>query len=96
MYKPIDPETRAALIAMAHAAVLMHGADQDTSGPVHITGVRICDSCQNADVEAFPYHVQDRDGRWWQDLCNNCFDLLGCVVDNEEFLRPFRRPWRRI
>lgn len=48
---------------------------------VHINTPRICDHCQNADQEAFPYFVYDTRGRFWRDLCNDCFDKLGCAYE---------------
>jgi hypothetical protein len=50
---------------------------------VHIVRPRICDHCKNDDDEAFPYRVYDKDGRLWQDLCNSCFDSLGCSYPDE-------------
>lgn len=48
----------------------------------HVTGVRICDHCKDPSVEAFPYCVTDPAGRYWGDLCNECFDLLGCTYED--------------
>lgn len=49
-----------------------------------ITTPYICDHCEDDDKEAFPYHVRDKDGRFWADLCNGCFDELGCKYEEEE------------
>lgn len=46
-----------------------------------ITMPYICDNCQREDVEAFPYDVYDREGKHWEDLCNDCFEALGCEVE---------------
>lgn len=51
---------------------------------IHILTPCICDYCRNEDVEAFPYHVQDRQGRLWADLCNDCFEALGCVYETAD------------
>lgn len=44
-----------------------------------ISFVRVCDHCDDEKKEAFPYCVKDRNGKHWGDLCNDCFDLLGCA-----------------
>ena len=51
---------------------------------VHLNTPRVCDHCRNADKEAFPYHVYDTRGRFWRDLCNGCFDELGCAYEVAE------------
>lgn len=49
---------------------------------IRISQPYICDHCKDADKEAFPYHVKDRDGLFWNDLCNDCFDDLGCRCED--------------
>lgn len=49
---------------------------------LHIVGVRVCDHCMDDSKEAFPYNVMDAQGKFWDDLCNDCFDELGCSYDN--------------
>lgn len=41
----------------------------------------VCDCCKDDSKEAFPYCVEDAQGNYWDDLCNECFDALGCVCD---------------
>lgn len=79
MIKQLPEETQAALATLAQSV----GGD----GSFHIAPVYICDNpdCLNKDAEVFPYHVKDKDGRLWNDLCNACFDTLGCAYpDNLE------------
>lgn len=54
------------------------------TGEIHITGVRICDSCKGDDKEVFPYGVEDATGKYWEHLCDECFDSLGCRYPNTE------------
>ncbi len=54
--------------------------------PKSITLNRICDCCEDEAKEAFPYGVNDSDGKYWNHLCNECFDELGCsYVFEHEF-----------
>ena len=53
-------------------------------GAIHITPIYVCDHCQDEDKEAFPYGVIDKKGNHWNDLCNDCFDELGCSYDEGE------------
>ncbi len=46
--------------------------------PKSITLNRICDHCKDETKEAFPYGVNDKDNKYWNHLCNECFDALGC------------------
>lgn len=55
-----------------------------TAVGIGVTMPYICDRCQNEDKEAFPYLVMDRDGKFWHDLCNDCFDELGCSYEWSE------------
>lgn len=48
------------------------------AGSVSLSTPRVCDHCRNPDKEAFPYGAIDRGGTRWEDLCNECYDLLGC------------------
>lgn len=50
---------------------------------IHIYTPYICDHCHDEDVEAFPYHVRDNGGRLWADLCNDCFEALGCAYEED-------------
>lgn len=51
-------------------------------GGFHIIMPRVCDRCQNDEKEAFPFHVYDHMGQFWKDLCNGCFEELGCAYDD--------------
>lgn len=44
----------------------------------HICWVRVCENCQDKTKEAFPYCVYDENGKYWEVLCNECYDALGC------------------
>jgi hypothetical protein len=50
---------------------------------IHVNQPRICDHCKDANREAFPYHVYDSNGVLWEDLCNQCFDELGCAYPDD-------------
>lgn len=50
----------------------------------HTTPIRVCDNCKDESKEAFPYGVKDRDGQHWDDLCNDCFETLGCAYPAED------------
>lgn len=65
--------------AFAHLAQEMSGPPPQNITGFHITGVRICDHCKDPDKEAFPYGAIDASGQEWADLCNDCFDQLGCT-----------------
>lgn len=80
MKKPIPDKT---IEVIVKALADLHGATGER-GSLHIIGVRICDHCRNEDEEAFPYGVTDAQGRYWQDLCNDCFDALGCIYPDVE------------
>lgn len=43
-----------------------------------ITLNRVCDNCKDEAKEAYPYCVNDKDNKYWNHLCNECFDVLGC------------------
>lgn len=75
MFQEPSPETVAALHALAQTA---------GGTAIHIVHTRICDHCQDASQEAFPYHVPDRDGTVWAHLCNDCFDSLGCSYPTDD------------
>lgn len=66
----VSPAAETALLSVAQAV----GARS-----IHITPVRVCDHCNDAEQEAFPYNATDRDGNQWADLCNACYDKLGCL-----------------
>lgn len=65
--------------AFAHIAQTLSGQPPENIAGFHITGVRICDHCEDPDKKAFPYGVTDRNGQEWGDLCNECFYQLGCT-----------------
>jgi hypothetical protein len=69
-------------ILVADIAQKFDGADPENITGFHVTGVRICDHCKDPGKEAFPYHVTDPAGQVWGDLCNECFDLLGCTYED--------------
>lgn len=48
------------------------------AGAVSISTPRVCDHCRNPDEEAFPFGAIDRCGMRWDDLCNGCYESLGC------------------
>lgn len=50
----------------------------------HILMPTICDCYKDAEKEAFPYHVEDAVGVFWNDLCNDCYEELGCQYEVEE------------
>lgn len=54
-----------------------------TEGQITITLVRICEHCKNMSRDAFPYGVHDRDGKYWEILCNDCFEALGCEFPHD-------------
>ena len=73
MRKKPSPDTVALFTSMAE--VMGWPSDR-----WHINMPIICDHCLNEEREAFPVQAADRSGRVWGDLCNVCFDELGCVV----------------
>lgn len=70
MIKEPSEQTLIVLAALAKAV----GGD----GSFHITPIYVCDNCKDDNKEAFHYGVHDATGKFWDDLCNDCFDLLGC------------------
>lgn len=54
-------------------------------GSFHIAPVYVCDNpdCPDRDREVFPYGVHDAQGCFWNDLCNACFDSLGCSYGDD-------------
>lgn len=78
MRKEHSEELQAALARISKAI----GGD----GSFHIAPIWVCDNpdCQGKREEAFPYHVKDKTGRFWLDLCNDCFDSLGCAYPEED------------
>jgi len=46
---------------------------------VHITRAWICDHCKDENKEAHPYGIDDKDGNYWDVLCNECYEQLGCT-----------------
>jgi hypothetical protein len=46
---------------------------------IHISRAFVCDNCKDASKEAHPYGMDDRTGKYWDILCNECFDKLGCA-----------------
>ncbi len=67
---------------LAALAQVVENMDGTVTG-IHINTPYICDCCRNEDEEAFPSHVPDRQGRLWADLCNDCFEEMGCVYEAE-------------
>lgn len=45
---------------------------------------RVCEYCEDRAKEAFPYSIYDGDGKYWEILCNECFDTLGCSYPQQE------------
>ncbi len=68
---------------LAVLAEVVKEIDEPVLG-ISINTPYICDCCENEDTEAFPYHVRDRGDRLWADLCNDCYEALGCVYDQKE------------
>lgn len=46
---------------------------------VHIARAWACDHCKDESKEAHPYGVDDRDGKYWDVLCDDCYEQLGCA-----------------
>jgi len=55
-------------------------------GSFHVAPIYVCDNpnCPDREREAFPYGVYDAQGRFWNDLCNSCFDSLGCSYGDDD------------
>lgn len=73
-------------ISAANIEALVSLAEALSGQPVksiHVNRQRVCDNCHDEDDEAFPYHVNSADGRFWKDLCNGCFDKLECSYSEE-------------
>lgn len=49
---------------------------------LHVNQPIVCDHCEDDDKEAFPYGVRDANGKFWNHLCNDCFDALNCSYDD--------------
>ena len=75
-YKEISQETLQTL------SKIFEGLGIPPGSPFHIQQQRICDHCHDQIKEAFPYYAIDSDGRVWEHLCNDCFDLLECELDD--------------
>lgn len=75
MSRVLSPETAKAIAKLAQAV----GANG-----IHINIPIICDHCKDTNKEAHPYHVHAANGRFWQHLCNECFDELGCSYQEPE------------
>lgn len=85
MIKYPSPETMRALAEIAKVVIDRHApTTAGVPASIRIPGVRVCDHCRNEDEEAFPYSVFDAKGDFWDDLCNDCFDALGCVCEEGE------------
>lgn len=76
----MKPQLSADDIAIIADAVQVLVGDMKKES-VHINQPRICDNCGDGDKEAFPFYANDSQGRLWKDLCNECFDELGCVYE---------------
>jgi len=66
----------------------MNGGKSVDMKTVNINKIRVCDNCMDETKEAFPYYVNDRDQKFWEHLCNECFDSLGCVYIYEADFPP--------
>lgn len=76
MRRELSEETQQALEAITKA----------TGGhALHIYQPLICDCCKDEKREAFPYGIHDRAGKYWEHLCNDCFDALAAPVETEPF-----------
>lgn len=73
MKSNLSPEVAKTLVSVAEAIV------GQPVRSIHVIRPRICDHCQDEDVEAHPFFAMDRQGKFWADLCNGCFDKLGCI-----------------
>lgn len=78
MIKEPSEQTLNALAQMAKAV--------GDNAPFHIAPIYLCDNCKDDTKEAFPYGVYDRHGKLWSDLCNDCFDALGCKYSEYEYV----------
>ncbi len=79
-YKPAD-----GYVGHAVAAVKIFDVAEDaalTSG-VSIIGVRVCDNCGDDSGEAVPLHGEYGNGKHYNYLCVDCFNLLGLTFGNE-------------
>lgn len=86
----IDPAPE--LIKAAEILAEHFGGD----ATVYVNMRRQCDHCgliDGGDDWVFPYNVRSAAGKFYQHLCNPCFDVLGCSYQ-EDKKRPGRR-WRR-
>ena len=54
-------------------------------GSFHLSPIYVCDHCENENREAFPCGVYDAQGKFWNDLCNDCWDILGCSIEMSEW-----------
>jgi rubrerythrin len=54
------------------------------SDNIHSTPIYVCDNCKDENAEAFPYHVNDKTGKYWEHLCNECFEKLDCIVEDSD------------
>lgn len=56
---------------------------EEQKASFHILFPVVCDCCKDGEKEAFPYHVEDALGIFWNDLCNDCFEDLGCQYEED-------------
>lgn len=77
MSRVLSPETAEAINQLAQA-VGAKGLKNPINVPI------ICDHCKDADKEAHSYNVHAANGRFWQHLCSECFDELGCSYQEPE------------
>lgn len=73
------PSTSPSMNSGQHSGYDFGGAD-GLDGSFHIAPIYVCDNpdCPDNDREAFPCGVYDEQGRFWNDLCDDCFYSLGC------------------
>jgi hypothetical protein len=103
MKKPLDSEMSAALLELAKAVAKRAESESPEAQHaipvvqlgIHILQPIICDYCEDEEKEAFKYCATDASSKYWEGLCNDCFDLLGCKhedlddEDDELFLSEF-------
>lgn len=78
------PEILEMIALLARAAYAEQGIEVPPEGVnFTVNTPYICDHCQDKAKEAFPFGVYDRNGKHWDDLCNDCFDELGCSYPAE-------------
>ena len=79
-YKPAD-----GYVGHVVAAVKIFGVAEETTptSDLSITYTRVCDNCGDDSGEAVPLHGEYGNGKHYNYLCVDCFNLLGLTFGNE-------------